>query len=319
MEDVKRSLPEASALREAEMKAAVAKRLAKPKFVKEAIQKNAANFKLKSADQKLKAQKEVFARLKSFGEQGAESKLQQVARGRKFAEQQLRELSEYADEDLVEAVKAAQDAAAFDKSIFHGSRNVNLWAMLGALGQTATGKGGVGAAGGAVFGGPIGMAVGATIGAMMDNYGPRVTKKILDGVIKIKGPMSELAIMKMKIPDNVKADLAKQFRQTLVAERAVSAAKSAGQRVAEDKPRGEKKWANDGLEKLLKHSKDPEQKKLLESVRGAAATNPKIKRLLIDASGLSPGSKAMDRIIEQLKQNADSNDLATGVDPMGAE
>jgi hypothetical protein len=301
LEGVKRSLPEASALREAEMRAAAAKRLAKPNLVKEAIKKNAASFKLKSADQKLKAQKEVFNRLKSFGEQGAENKLQQVARGRKYAEKQLQELSKYADEDLVEAVKAAQDAAAFDKTMFSGSRNVNLWAMLGALGQSATGKGGVGAATGGVFAGPMGMAIGGTIGALMDNYGPRVTKQILDGVIKIKGPVSELAIMKMNVPDNVKSELAKQFRQTLVAERAANAAKSAGNKIAEEKPKGEEKWANDGFEKILNHTTDQEKIERYKKLKSEFLNSRKAKSILVRASDLKPGSKAMEDLIKQLE------------------
>lgn len=300
MDDVRRSLPEASALREAEMKAAAAKRLAKPNLVKEAIKKNAANYKLKSAAEKLQAQKEVFGRLKSFGEQGAESKLQQVARGKKWAETQLSELSTYADEDLVEAVKSAQDAAAFDKTIFHGSRNVNLWAVLGsAVQNTATGKGGVGAAGGAVFGGPMGMAIGATIGALMDNYGPRVTRQILDGVVKIKGPVSELAIMKMKLPENVKADLAKQFQKTVMAERIVNAAKSGVPKVAEEKPKGEDKWAQDGFEKLKKHA-SPDERKKLDAMREEILRDPRKRKKVISASELNPGSKSMENVLREI-------------------
>jgi hypothetical protein len=68
----------------------------------------------------------------------------------------------------------------------------------------------------------------------------------------------------------------------------------------EKKLKGEEKWASDGVEKLLKHSNDPEQAKLLESMRGASARDPKIRRLLIDASGLKPGSKAMDQILKEL-------------------
>lgn len=307
MEDVKRSLPEASALRDAEMKAAAAKRLAKPNLVKEAIKKNAAAFKLRSADQKLKAQKEIFNKLKSFGEQGAENKLQQVARGRKYAEKQLQELSQYADEDLVEAVKAAQDAAAFDKTMFSGSRNVNLWAMLGALGQSATGKGGVGAATGGVFAGPMGMAVGATIGALMDNYGPRVTKQILDGVIKIKGPVSELAIMKMKVPESAKAELAKQFRQTLMAERAANAAKSTGQKISqekpkEEKPKGEEKWARDGFEKVIQNTSDQAKLEKYKQLKEEFLKSRKAKSILVRMSDLKPGTKAYDRALEELEQ-----------------
>ena len=307
MEDVKRSLPEASALRDAEMRAAAAKRLAKPNLVKEAIKKNAASFKLKSADQKLKAQKELFSRLKSFGEQGAENKLKQVARGRKFAEQQLRELSKFADEDLVEAVKATQDAAAFDKTMFSGSRNVNLWAMLGALGQSATGKGGLGAAAGGVFAGPVGMAIGATIGALLDNYGPRVTKQILDGIIKIKGPISEIAISKMNLPPNVKDDLAKQFLRTFMAERAANAAKSSKIKISEEKPKGEEKWARNGFEKVLKSTTDQAKIERYLKLKEEFLNSRKAKKLLVDASDLKPGSKAMKNLLKEFEKLDEEN------------
>jgi len=296
LDEVKRSLPEASALRTAEMQKAVAKRLASPKVVKEAIKKNAATFKLKSEAEKLQAKKEVFARLKSFGEQGAENKLLQVGRGRKFAEKQLRELSQYADEDLVEAVKAAQDAASFDKTMFSGSRNVNLWAMLGALGQTATGRGGVGAAAGGVFAGPIGLAVGATLGALMDNYGPRVTKQILDGVLRIKGPFSNAAISKMNLPDNIKKELIKQFQLTVVAERATSV----NDLDAKEKPKGDEKWSLDGYEKAIQ-SVTPELQVKYESMKTELLKNPRSRRALISLSDLKPGSKAFENALKELE------------------
>ena len=296
LDEVKRALPEASALRTAEMQKAVAKRLASPKVVKEAIKKNAATFKLKSETEKLQAKKEVFARLKSFGEQGAENKLLQVGRGRKFAEKQLRELSQYADEDLVEAVKAAQDAASFDKTMFSGSRNVNLWAMLGALGQTATGRGGVGAAAGGVFAGPIGLAVGATLGALMDNYGPRVTKQILDGVLRIKGPFSNAAISKMNLPDNIKKELIKQFQLTVVAERATSV----NDLDAKEKPKGDEKWSLDGYEKAIQ-SVTPELQVKYESMKTELLKNPRSRRALISLSDLKPGSKAFENALKELE------------------
>lgn len=76
------------------------------------------------------------------------------------------------------------------------------------------------------------------------------------------------------------------------------AARSAGQ-VAEkaadkDNPKkGPAKWANDGLKKLEEHSG-----KTLD--KGALLENPKAKKLLIAASDLKIGSKAMDKILEEL-------------------
>lgn len=309
LDAVKQSLPESAALREAEMKAAAAKRLAKPKLTKIAIEKSAANFKAQSAKAKFQQRKEVFAKFKSFGEQGAEGKLKQVAAGRKHAAKVLRELSEYSDEDLVEAVKAAKDAAFFNKSMFHGSRNVNLWTVMGALGQSVVGRGGVGAASGGVFGGPVGMAVGAVTGAMLDVYGPKVTKQILDGLIKIKGPFTVGALSRLSIPPAAKAELIRTFRASVLTGRAAS---DAGKMVADkDTPKkGQEKWADDGLKKLLDHAKDSEQKKALEKARNVMLQNPKLKQLLIYASDLKPGSPALDKVLEQIKKEQ-GRDLAT--------
>jgi hypothetical protein len=304
MDAVKSALPEAQALRQAEMQAASAKRLAKPRNVQEAIENSAASFKAKTAAEKLKAQKELFAQFKTWGEQGAESKLQQVSRGKKYATQQLEELSKLSDKDFVAAVSAAKDAAAFEKTMFNGSRNVNLWGMLGALGQSATGRAGAGAAAGGIMGGPIGIAVGGVMGAMVDNYGPRVTKKILDGVLAIKGPITESAIVNMKIPPKVKLELVKQFKSALVAERAGAASKDISTKLVakrEQEAKGKDKWANDGFEKLKQNS-DAEKLQKYERMKEAIFSSKKGKDLLSQISTLPPGSKAYENAVKQLEQ-----------------
>lgn len=234
MDSVRGALPENQAVRAAEMKAAVAKRMAKPREVQKAIERSGAFYKARSAKANLETAKGLVNKFKSFGEQGAEAKLRQVAQGRKHATKTLEELSKLSDQDFVEAVRAASDAAAFTKTAFHGSRNVNFWSVMGALGQSVAGRGGAGAAGGLVFGGPVGMALGAVTGAMMDVYGPTVTKKILDGVIKIKGPITTTAIRRLDVPDNVKRDLVRQFQLTVLSGRAAQkAGESRLPRVAE--------------------------------------------------------------------------------------
>lgn len=226
LETLRQALPENQAVRQAEGQLAVAKRMAKPQAIREAVINSAANFKAQSAKAKLEAAKEVFNRFKGFGEQGAEAKLQAVARGKQYATNTLEELSKLADEDFVEAVHAASDAAAFTKTAFNGSRNVNLWTIMGMLG-TDLARASAGAGAGFIFGGPVGMAFGAAMGATMDVYGPRITKKILDGVIKVKGPITEKAIMALDVPEPVKAELAWQFKASVLAGRAASNASEA--------------------------------------------------------------------------------------------
>lgn len=65
-------------------------------------------------------------------------------------------------------------------------------------------------------------------------------------------------------------------------------------KAAEEEPtKGPSKWANDGLKKLEEHG----SKKL---DKGALLDNPKAKKLLIAASDLKPGSRAMAKILEEL-------------------
>ncbi len=237
LESIKGRLPESSQLRSAEMTAAVTKRMAKPGEIRSAIERSAAFYKKRSADANLKTAQKAFDQFKAFGEQTAESKLKSVAQGKIKATRTLQELSKLSDTDFVEAVKAAQDAAAFARPAFNGSRNVNLWAMLGALGQAATGKTGAGAAAGGIIGGPVGVAVGGVMGAMVDAYGPAMTKKILDGVISIRGPITPKALQALDLPPNVKNELVKQFSSVVLAGRAArSAAESAIPRAAQAPP-----------------------------------------------------------------------------------
>lgn len=301
MDSLKQALPETQKLRAAEMEAAAAKRLSKPKLVKQAIEKSAASFKAQSTKAQFEAKKQLFNRFKSFGEQGAESKLRQVALGKKHAEKVLRELSEYADEDLVEAVKAAQDSAAFDKTMFNGSRNVNLWSVLGALGQSFAGKGGAGAATGGIIGGPVGMAVGGVTGAMIDVYGPKLTKQILDQVIRVKGPMNEMAISKFALPEKVKLELLKAFKTSVIGQNVKDVAEGAIKSVAsqDQKPlKGEAKWVADGYARLSEHA----NKSGAVIPRSESLNSQQAKGVLMGASGLEPGSPEMEKVLEKIKK-----------------
>lgn len=67
----------------------------------------------------------------------------------------------------------------------------------------------------------------------------------------------------------------------------------------DDKPkRGPEKWASDGFEKILEHSNGN-----FKGNKGAMLKNPKAKNLLIAASELKPGSKAMANIFRKIKKD----------------
>lgn len=78
-----------------------------------------------------------------------------------------------------------------------------------------------------------------------------------------------------------------------------------GRETADSKPKGADKWANDGFKKLLEHSKEESTKRGLEGQKGALLKNKRTKNLLIAASDLKPGSKAMDRIFKKISGGAD--------------
>lgn len=63
--------------------------------------------------------------------------------------------------------------------------------------------------------------------------------------------------------------------------------------------KGRDKWAADGLEKLAQHGgRDPASLSVLQAAMG----DPEGKQMLINASDLKPGSKAMDVILKRLKE-----------------
>lgn len=212
MEGIKQNLPEYKQQRQNMMNYTVKKRAAKPQNIKQVIEQSAARRRAMTVKQQLDEAKETFKKFKSFGEQSVETKIKQVARGRKYARKQLQELSKLSDKDFVEMVDAAQDAAAFTKTAFNGSRNVNLWA---AIGSVATSRGALGSAVGGVLGGPVGIGFGAVMGSMVDFYGPRMAKKILDGVINMK-QLNVAAIKKLDLPPNVKKDLVESFKAAVL-------------------------------------------------------------------------------------------------------
>lgn len=67
--------------------------------------------------------------------------------------------------------------------------------------------------------------------------------------------------------------------------------------ISQEKTKGPDKWASDGFNKLLEHSGDQN----LKDSKQKMLSDPKTKDLLIKASDLKPGSKAMDEIMSKIK------------------
>lgn len=67
--------------------------------------------------------------------------------------------------------------------------------------------------------------------------------------------------------------------------------------------KGPTKWANDGIEKLKEHDDSVN----IDGLKDKLLADPQGKKLLIAASDLKPGSKAMNRIMERIKQDYGSS------------
>ncbi len=70
------------------------------------------------------------------------------------------------------------------------------------------------------------------------------------------------------------------------------------------KTKGPDKWAKDGHQKLMDHAEDPKDQEMLQKSKGAMISDPKSKQLLIQASDLKPGSKAMESVLSKIKAKA---------------
>jgi hypothetical protein len=188
--------------------------------------------------------------------------------------------------------------SAFDKDYTRGSANTNFWAIAsGALGTLIGGP----------TGGVAGSVTGAAFGRMVvDRFGPQSGRAILDQVAKLRTMAPAEWVRGLRVPESVKSELMLELvgKNASVGVRGTNAVlkpireASELKNVAEENPqeapaKGYDKWASQGIEKL--------------GIRDHALAqqlfkDPEGKRLLIEASKLSPGSAEMTRITDQIKR-----------------
>lgn len=120
---------------------------------------------------------------------------------------QLQGLSKLTDQQLVSLVDNLSTATPFGREFRQGSRNVNLWALV--LG---------GVAGGVFDEGMTGGITGAIVGGVVDRYGPAMSKKILDGVGRIKGmpTIQKIDQALQDVPPEVREQLRRDFVRGIV-------------------------------------------------------------------------------------------------------
>lgn len=288
LEELKASLPEMKDVRTQEEVLAARSRPEAPKeFVRENLEReglpehhSTARGKLEAADEGLESSKTKLAPFKNVTPTNSEGMIKGLmkAPGKENIEirRTIENLSKSSEKDFVNWIADRRAADEFAGEFRIGSRNVNLWTVLGA-----------------VTGGLPGAGAGAAIGAMTDKFGPRLAQKILDGIIAIKGTPTPGKIMALKLEPRAEAYLIREL----------SKSNSAGQefrKVSEEKSdpkKGHQKWMSDGGKKLMEHDSASIDEKEIEKLK----KTKKGQDLLIHASGLTPGSKAMEKVMEKIR------------------
>ena len=157
--------------------------------------------KLKDADKKLKDALESFNSVKVL----RDAPNRTITSIRNKNKKALQAISKLKDEDFVRMVDDAYILDQFTKHAERGSRNVNLFTMIG-LGIGLLGGGGIN---------PGSAAVGAMMGATVDKFGPQITQKIIDNVIRLKSIPTPSIIRKMNIPKNAQDWLIDQLPKAI--------------------------------------------------------------------------------------------------------
>lgn len=125
------------------------------------------------------------------GQTTAQQKLMQLGKGNNIELNDMFDrLGKLTDTDFAQAMKDNSVKAAFQKGATNGSRNTVRGALLGFA-----------------VGGPAGAAAGGTAGGIVDQWGPVLTKRILDGVIKVSKSPTVEAIQSLQIPDSIKKNM----------------------------------------------------------------------------------------------------------------
>lgn len=138
---------------------------------------------------------EIYKPLGSLKPGSSENAIKSLIKGNSIENRKMFEkLGQVSDQDFVGMVDQLRMQEAFDKPFQIGSRNVNLWTVIGAMSGGASGDFTL-------------AAPGAALGAVIDRYGPAMAKKILIGVSKIEGMPTIKKIQNLELPENVKTYL----------------------------------------------------------------------------------------------------------------
>lgn len=203
------------------------------------------------------------------GQTQAQQKLLQLGKGKNIElTDMFQQLGKLTDTDFVQAMKDQNTLAAFQKGATNGSRNTLLGGIVGG-----------------VIGGLHGAAYGGAAGRVVDQWGPAITKKVLDvALTAAKSPVGQIVqtISNTSLPQPLKQQMITGFQQYLA------------QKNASEQPvKGEAKWAQQGITNLGITDHGMISKMLQD---------PKAKQLLIQASDLTPNTPAYKAVQNQIQK-----------------
>jgi hypothetical protein len=186
-------------------------------FVEEAVNisglrdsEAAALQKIRDAETNLasaEARREPF---RTLSPQTSQAKIESLMRDRDPIEtrRMVENLDQQFGTKLAQNIEDRRILDSFGKGNTNGSRNVNLFSVMGhTFGAGTAAATGIGGA----IGGPVGLFVGAATGALVDKYGPQMAKGILDQVSRIQGTPTLQKIQGLNIPPEVKGYLSSQL------------------------------------------------------------------------------------------------------------
>ncbi len=211
LDNLKASLPENEAYKTA---LAAQARAGRPEFGQVSIQKaltsspqaqsaRVAEQAFNTADEAAMVAKGALDPFKKVTPQNSENVIRTLLgdRTRKIELKKLMTgLGNVSDQDFASMIEDLRVKEAFEKPAMQGSRNVNLWAILsGAFGATM---------GDPTFG-LMSAGAGAQLGSFMDMYGPKITRKVLDGMVAIQGmpTVQKINSVFADIPEGAKEQL----------------------------------------------------------------------------------------------------------------
>lgn len=188
-EDLRRGLPEYSEYVDATAQNA---RASRPEFGQglidrarnaspEAVAARQATQAFQGAEEALVTAKGTLEPFKRMSPVNSESIIRQLM-GNPAKKIELRRLvtslGQASDQDFAQMINDLRVREGFEKGFQNGSSNVNMWAIMGGVlgfvaGDPTLGTGSA--------------AAGAAFGKVMDSYGPQITRRVLDGIVMMRG------------------------------------------------------------------------------------------------------------------------------------